>query len=161
MAFLIYIALLLAISVFGMLTWQMVSGNRLGRGNAGELSSQGGVSDREVEDIGIEAAARLEAFEAIQGRIRVHYPALARMLSGYLHVEALATKDGLEACVREMVLDWRSEKETVSGEISRLLAENPTEASVRAIIVSLCDAEFEEEGYRTWLVWLQGQFNDL
>lgn len=161
MVFLIYVALLLAIGVFGLMVLQMMRGNRVEHDSQTSLPSGSSKSYDPDAGVGEQAASTLADFEATQSRIRAHYPVLARMLSGYLHAEALSKGEGLEGAVREMVLDWRPERESVITEITRVLAENPTEEAIRAVMLSICDAEFEQEGYRNWLIWLQGQFNDL
>ena len=163
MVFLIYVALLLAIGVFGLLALQMLNSRKeiARREEGGILAGPAKSTDRDPAVLGQAATQQLAALEATQERLRAHYPALSRMLSSYLHAEALSTEGGLEQAVGEMVIDWQAESAPVIDDISRLLAENPEEAAVRAILQSFCDANFEVEGYRAWLIWLQGQFNSL
>jgi len=105
-------------------------------------------------------AETMEALEAAKASLRTTYPALARMFGGYLHAEQLFEK-GPEEAVREMILDWQPEREAVIAEITHLLADNEDEREARAIVRSFCDLDLEQEGYRPWLIWLQGQFNSI
>ena len=162
MVLLIYLVILVALGVFAMLAMQL-GGVRLGnrdRARLPETSSAMTIDGTAMTPAGA-VAQTLKALEAAQGQLRTHYPVLARMLGGYLHAEAIHGGDGVEAAVREMVLDWQPERKAVIDEIARVLADNADESEVRAIITSFCDLDLEDERYRAWLIWLQGQFNDL
>jgi hypothetical protein len=81
------------------------------------------------------------------------------MLGGYLNAHSIAEAGGLEAAVDRMVADWSGRRKEVEAELVRVLAENPEEQDVRAILLSCCDAPFDGEGCRDWVIWLLGRFN--
>lgn len=163
MPILIYLVILIALGVFAMLAMQL-SGIRLGGNNQDKLTQNAPSSDAHTPAAAV--AQTMTALEQAQAQLRTQYPTLARMLGGYLHAEAIYGEassggSGLESAVREMVLDWRPERKAVIDDIALVLAENGEESDVRAILKSFCDLDLEKEGYRAWLIWLQGQFNDL
>lgn len=168
MILLIYLVLIIAVGVFSLLALQLLGISLPGRGQKSLPKSATGSSpvtlDGTYEEGGSPAAAVAETMAALDGataHLKTHYPVLARMLSAYLHAEALYTEAGPEAAVKEMVLDWQAERDAVIDDITRVLAENASEDEVRAVIKSFCDLSLDEEGYRPWLIWLQGQFNSL
>ncbi len=162
MGILIFLLVAMVLLTFSMAAFQLFFNinimGRLFRGNT-ENDNHHGQLDHDAQ--GNNVALQLKSLEEAQTRLRTQYPVVARMFGAYLHGESLHNAGGLESAVKEMVLDWRSEREAVISDIARILADNPDEESVRAIVISFCDARFEEEGYRTWLIWLQGQFNEL
>lgn len=114
-----------------------------------------------VSSPGEAAAATLRAFENASAAAKAAYPAVFAMLGGYLNAHAIETAGGLEPAVRSMIDDWAGRREEVTTELTKLLADNSGEAAARAIVVAACDADFEREGYRKWLIWLLGRFNAL
>ncbi len=104
------------------------------------------------------AAEHIRELSNDQAELRGRYPALFAMLGGYLNAHSIAEAGGLEPAVSRMVADWGPRREELKSELVRVLAENPEEQEVRAIILSCCDATFDEEGYRNWLIWLLGRF---
>lgn len=114
---------------------------------------------RDVSSPGKAAADTLKDFENARAELKLNYPAVFAMLGGYLNSHTIGETGSLESAVREMVADWRGRADEVSRELTKVLAENETEAECRAIILAACDASFEDEGYRAWLTWLLGQFN--
>ncbi|MEM6538673.1 MAG: hypothetical protein AAF668_13210 [Pseudomonadota bacterium] len=107
------------------------------------------------------AAERLAAFENATAEIKAAYPVLTSMFGGYLNGQAIADAGGIEGAVKTMINEWTGRRSEITTELTRVLSENETEAAARAIVVSLCDADFDDEGYRKWLIWLLGQFNTL
>ena len=150
---------LIAIGVFLLVAAQFLFGFGLfrGRGAVGqrkEATLEGATPAKQV-------AERLKALENDQAALRARYPAVFGMLGGYLNSHTIADAGGIEGAVREMIADWTQRREEVKAEIVRLLAENESEEEVRAIVVSACDASFDAEGYRNWMIWLLGRFNAL
>lgn len=96
-----------------------------------------------------------------QAALQARYPTVFGMLSGYLNAHSIEQSAGLEGAVQQMIADWSGRRAQVKEELVRLLAENPEEQDVRAIVLSACDATFEQEGYRDWLIWLLGRFNAM
>ncbi|MEE2691988.1 MAG: hypothetical protein VX640_10665 [Pseudomonadota bacterium] len=150
---------LLAIIVLLVLVAQFLFGVGLfkGRGAIGQRS-QAAVTDQSPAK---RVADRLKALENDQATLRAEYPAVFGMLGGYLNAHTIQDAGGLEGAVKEMIADWTPRREEVKAEIVRLLAENESEEEVRAIVVSACDAGFDGEGYRNWMIWLLGRFNAL
>ena len=107
------------------------------------------------------AAEALKGLADAQAELKSRYPALFGMLSGYLNAHGIEAAGGIENAVRQMIADHASRREQIKGEIVRLLAENESEEETRAIVLSACDATFEHEGYRNWLIWLLGRFNAM
>jgi hypothetical protein len=107
------------------------------------------------------AAEALKGLADAQTILQSRYPAVFGMLSGYLNAHSIEAAGGLENAVRQMVADHASRGEQIKGELVRLLAENESEEEVRAVVLSACDATFEQEGYRNWLIWLLGRFNAM
>lgn len=107
------------------------------------------------------AAEALRGLADAQSALKARYPAVYGMLSGHLNAHSIESAGGLEAAVRQMIADWSGRRDQAKGELVRLLAENESEEEVRAIVLSACDATFEQEGYRNWLIWLLGRFNAL
>lgn len=107
------------------------------------------------------AAEALKGLADAQNELKSRYPAVFGMLSGYLNAHSIEAAGGLESAVRQMVTDHAARGEQIKGELVRLLAENDSEEEVRAVVLSACDATFEQEGYRNWLIWLLGRFNAM
>ena len=107
------------------------------------------------------AAAALRDLSTAQAELKAKYPSVFGMLSGYLNAHSIEAAGGIEGAVRQMLADWTGRRDQVKGELVRLLAENESEEEARAIVLSACDATFEHEGYRNWLIWLLGRFNAL
>ena len=118
-------------------------------------------SAREVSSPAKSAADTLKEFENARAELKHNYPATFAMLGGYLNSHTINSSGSLEAAVKEMIADWRGRSEEVARELTKLLADNDSEEEVRAIVLSACDADFEQEGYRAWLTWLLGQFNSV
>ena len=159
---------LLVLAVVGLVALQILFGlnflKRLsGRGSVRQIPDR--ADPVEVGGTGGDLAEKVDelrgSLERAEEQLRTRYPVLARMLSGYLHAEGIQAAGGLESAVKEMILDWQGEREAVVTEIARVLAENENEDSVRAIILACCDLDLTKEGYRNWLVWVQGQFSAL
>ncbi|MEM9014408.1 MAG: hypothetical protein AAGB02_04800 [Pseudomonadota bacterium] len=122
------------------------------------------VIDGKATDIstpGKAAASALRDFDNARARLQQEYPSVTAMLGGYLNAHAIGNAGSLEAAAKEMIADWVGRREEVARELTRLLADNTSEDEVRAIVVASCDAEFDQEGYRAWLTWLLGQFNEV
>ncbi len=115
----------------------------------------------EVKSPGAYAASLLREFENVRGELKSRYPATFAMLGGYLNSHTVAEHGGLEGAVKEMIADWTPRREEAMRELTKLLAENDTEAEIRAIVAAACDADFDQEGYRAWLTWLLGRFNAI
>jgi hypothetical protein len=107
------------------------------------------------------AAGALRDLSDAQAALQARYPTVFGMLSGYLNAHSIEQSAGLEGAVQQMIADWSGRRAQVKEELVRLLAENPEEQDVRAIVLSACDATFEQEGYRDWLIWLLGRFNAM
>lgn len=107
------------------------------------------------------AAAALRDLAEAQNALKSRYPTVFGMLSGYLNAHSIETSGGIEAAVKQMIGDWSARRDQAKEELVRLLAENDSEEEARAIVLSACDATFEQEGYRNWLIWLLGRFNAL
>lgn len=107
------------------------------------------------------AAEALKGLAGAQMELRSRYPAVFGMLSGYLNAHSIESAGGLENAVRQMIADHASRRGQIKGELVRLLAENESEEETRAVVLSACDATFEQEGYRNWLIWLLGRFNAM
>lgn len=107
------------------------------------------------------AAEALKGLADAQTALQSRYPAVFGMLSGYLNAHSIEAAGGIENAVRQMVADHASRRDQITGELVRLLAENESEEEVRAVVLSACDATFEQEGYRNWLIWLLGRFNAM
>ena len=105
------------------------------------------------------AAEHLRELSNAQADLKARYPVLFAMFGGHLNAAAISETGSLESAVRAMVADWTPRREDVKEELVRVLAENPSEEEVRAVLLSCGDATFEEEGYRSWLIWLLGKFN--
>ena len=116
---------------------------------------------RDVSSPGKNAADTLKDFENARAELKSRYPAVFAMLGGYLNSHTIGETGSLESAVREMIADWKGRSDEVSRELTKVLAENETEAECRAVILAACDASFEDEGYRAWLTWLLGQFNSF
>lgn len=107
------------------------------------------------------AAEALQGLAEAQAELKARYPAVFGMFSGYLNAHSIEAAGGIENAVRQMVADHSSRAEQIKGELVRLLAENASEEETRAVVLSACDATFEQEGYRNWLIWLLGRFNAM
>ncbi len=163
MAFLIQLVLVAIFILIILQIFKMVRGD--GAKEIDDRSGAGGpVIEGEARDVsspGKSAAETLKDFENARAELKGRYPAVFAMLGGYLNSHTIGDLGSLEAAVKDMVKDWAPRRDEVARELTRLLADNETEEEVRAIILAACDAEFEQEGYRAWLTWLLGQFNDL
>lgn len=109
----------------------------------------------------MDAAAALRGLADAQAALKARYPAVFGMLSGYLNAHSIESAGSLELAVDQMIADWGGRRDQVKGELVRLLAENESEEAARAVVLSACDATFEQEGYRNWLIWLLGRFNAM
>ncbi|MBY0422896.1 MAG: hypothetical protein K2Q06_11380 [Parvularculaceae bacterium] len=109
----------------------------------------------------LDAAAALRGLADAQAALKSRYPAVFGMLSGYLNAHSIETAGSLESAVKQMIADWGGRRDQVKGELVRILAENESEEGARAVVLSACDATFEQEGYRNWLIWLLGRFNAM
>ncbi len=116
---------------------------------------------RDVTSPGKTAADTLKEFENARAELKSRYPAVFAMLGGYLNSHTIGETGSLESAVKEMITDWKARSDEISRELTRVLADNETEDECRAVILAACDASFEDEGYRAWLTWLLGQFNDF
>lgn len=115
----------------------------------------------EVKSPAAYAASLLREFENVRSELKRQYPATFAMLGAYLNSHTIAEHGGVEGAVKEMIADWTPRSDETMREITRLLAENDTEEEVRAIVTAACDADFGQEGYRAWLMWLLGRLNAL
>ena len=149
------ILFLIAIGVFVLIGIQIYNARR--NTKAIEASANKPVTDSSAAL----AASALRDLENARAELRGEYPALHAMFGGYLNEHSINEAGGIEGAVKEMIADWTARREEVGAEIVRLLSQTSDEEEVRAIMVSLCDAEFETEGYRNWLTWLLGQFNAI
>ena len=147
---------LIAVGVFLLLGAQLLFGFRL-FGDRRRIKDAA-ASARNVSPAQ-NAAEHLRELSNAQADLKARYPVVFAMLGGYLNTHTIAEAGGLESAVKQMVGDWSPRREEVKAELLRLLAENPSEEEVRAIVLSCADATFEEEGYRAWLIWLLGRFN--
>jgi hypothetical protein len=156
MVFLLELIVLGVFVLIGVNVW-----NGMKRGGA-PVESGGGVTiegtAREISSPAAYAAELLSEFENVRAELKTRYPATFAMLGGYLNNHTIAEHGGLEGAVKEMIADWAPRREEAMRELTKLLAENETEAEIRAIVASACDAEFDAEGYRAWLTWLLGRF---
>lgn len=149
---------LIAIGIFaliGVTLWNSMRRDRI-TGDAGPKTIDG--EARDVSNPGRYAAETLRDFEHAQAALKQAYPAIFAMMGGYLNGHSINQAGGLEAAVGEMIEDWRARSAEVSRELVRLLAENETEDECRAIVMAACDADFDQEGYRSWLMWLLRAF---
>ena len=108
-----------------------------------------------------DAAEALRGLADAQAALKARYPAVFGMLSGYLNAHSIETAGSLELAVKQMIADWTGRRDQVKDELVRVLAENPSEEDARAVVLSACDATFEQEGYRNWLIWLLGRFSAM
>ena len=113
----------------------------------------------EVRSPAANATRALKEFEAARADLKARYPLVFAMLGGYLNQHTISELGGTEAAAREMLADYAARREDIARELTRLLAENDSEAEARAIVTAACDADFDAEGYRAWLVWLLGRLN--
>lgn len=158
MAFLLQLIILGIIVLIGFHVWNALKDPRVENRERGTMIDG---TAREVSSPGKTAAETLKNFENVRAQLKNRYPAVFSMLGGYLNAHTINQSGSLEAAVKEMIADWTARRDEVARELTKLLAENDSEEEVRAIVLAACDAEFEQEGYRAWLTWLLGQFNDL
>lgn len=154
-AFLEFLALVILVVLVGQFLFGV--GLFKGRGMIGESKRQP-IADQSPAQ---RAAQRLRELSDDQAALKARYPVVFGMLGGYLNSHTIAEAGGVEGAVKELLADWSARREEAKAEIVRLLAENPAEDEVRAIIVSACDANFDAEGYRDWMIWLLGRFNTM
>lgn len=159
MAFLLQLLILGIFILIGVQIWNGVKngGERVDHHKSKTID---GVA-RDVSTPGKAAAATLKEFENARAELKSRYPAVFSMFGGYLNSHTIGETGSLEAAVKEMIADWKPRADEISHELARLLAENDTEEECRAIVLAACDASFDDEGYRAWLTWLMGQFNDF
>lgn len=150
---------LIALGVFILIGMQLFNAGRTGR--AGRVSQDERIPLPSSSSPAGSAAAALRELENVRADLRARYPAVFSMLGGYLNEHTVREDGSVEAAVEEMIADWRGRSEEVAREIVTILSENPDEEEVRAIVMAACDVTFEEEGYRNWLTWLLGRFNDV
>lgn len=148
---------LIAIGVFLLIGAQLLFGFKLFGGGKPAIEDRAAKA-RDISPAQ-NAAEHLRELSNAQADLKARYPVLFAMFGGHLNSAAIAETGGLESAVRAMVADWSPRRDEVKDELVRVLAENPSEEEVRAVILSCGDATFEEEGYRSWLIWLLGKFN--
>lgn len=146
----------IAVGIFLLLIAQLLFGFRLFGGRA-RLADKAGAS-RNLSPAQ-SAAEHLRELSNAQADLKARYPVLFGMLGGYLNVHSIGEAGGLEPAVKQMIADWTARREEVKAELVKVLADNPGEDEIRAIVLSCADATFEDEGYRDWLIWLLGRFN--
>lgn len=163
----IFFLQLIALGIFaliGITLWNTMRGGRLGEtrntaiDRGGDQTIDG--TARDVSQPGRYAAETLKEFEHAQSVLRQAYPLTFDMLGGYLNGHTINDVGGLESAVSEMIDDWQPRGSEVSRELVRLLAANETEDECRAVIMAACDAQFDQEGYRAWLMWLLRAFSE-
>ncbi len=159
MAFLLQLIILGIVVLIGLQLWNAMKGGNPRVEKHGSKTIEGTAQD--VSSPGKTAAETLKEFENARAELKSRYPAVFAMLGGYLNNHTIGETGSLEAAVKEMIADWKTRSDEVSHELAKLLADNETEEECRAVILAACDATFEEEGYRAWLTWLLGQFNDF
>jgi hypothetical protein len=155
------IVALIELLVFVAIVWFVISAITKGRA-LGDKRASGPVIDGRAEEVrspADKATRALKDFESARADLKARYPLVFAMLGGYLNQHTIAELGGVEAAAREMLADYAARREEASRELTRLLAENDTEAEARAIVTAACDADFDAEGYRAWLVWLLGRLN--
>jgi len=163
---------LIALGIFALIAVNLWNGMRRGRdiaqGDGGGPQYTGALPTRDEAKVPLpeaapaaRAAVLLRDFENVRAELKGRYPATFSMLGGYLNNHTIAEHGGLEGAVREMIADWTPRRDEAMREITKLLAENETEEEVRAIVTAACDADFNQEGYRSWLTWLLGRLNAL
>ena len=159
MAFLLQLTILGIIILIGFQVWNAM---KSGGGRVEQRGSKtiDGVAE-EVSSPGQQAAETLKEFEDARAELKARYPAVFAMLGGYLNSHTINETGSLEAAVKDMIADWAARREEIARELTRLLADNETEAECRAIVLAACDADFDQEGYRAWLTWLLGRFNEF
>ncbi|MEO1015679.1 MAG: hypothetical protein AAFX08_10880 [Pseudomonadota bacterium] len=163
MAFLLQ---LLVIGVLGLLAMNIFNAWRGNVGGRVERRPSGPIIDGVAEEVadekpGAAAASALKDFENATAALKSAYPSTFAMLGGYLNAHAIEQAGGVEAAVKTMIEEWAGRREEISSELTKLLAETEHEEAARAFVVAACDADFELEGYRKWLIWLLGRFNAL
>lgn len=153
---------LIALGVFALIAvnlWKAFAGGaRVARNDRGPVIDG---RAEEVKSPAAHAARLLREFENVRAELKSRYPATFAMLGGYLNSHTLAEHGGIEGAAKEMIADWTPRRDEAMRELTKLLAENDTEDEVRAIVSAACDADFSQEGYRAWLTWLLGRFNNL
>jgi predicted Zn-dependent protease len=155
------IVALIELLVIVAIVWFVVSAISKGRALRNERPS-GPIIDGRAEEVrspAEKATRALNEFEAARADLKARYPLVFAMLGGYLNQHTISELGGVEAAAREMLADYAARREEVSRELTRLLAENDSEAQARAIVTAACDADFDTEGNRAWLVWLLGRLN--
>ncbi|MEK7264646.1 MAG: hypothetical protein AAB227_00980 [Pseudomonadota bacterium] len=153
---------LVALGIFALIAihlWKAFTGaSRVSRDDRGPVIEG---RAEEVKSSAAHAASLLREFENVRAELKGRYPVTFVMLGGYLNSHTIAEHGGLEGAVKEMISDWTPRRDEAMREITKLLAENDSEDEVRAIVSAACDADFSQEGYRTFLTWLLGRFNAL
>jgi len=155
MIVLLELLVVLAILWFGVSLWAK------GRALRDERT-RGPIIEGRAEEIRSPAQAATHAlneFEAARADLKARYPIMFAMLGGYLNAHTIAELGGVEPAVKEMLADYAPRREEASRELTRLLAENSSEAEARAIVLAACEANFDAEGYRAWLAYLLGKLN--
>ena len=160
MAFLLQLILLAIVVLIGV---QIFNGMKRGGSRLSDRRDDSAIEGtaRNVSSPGKSAADTLKAFENVRADLKNRYPAAFAMLGGYLNAHTIGEAGSLEAAVKQMIDDWRPRQDEIARELTKILADNETEEEVRAVMLAACDAEFEQEGYRAWMTWLLGQFNDI
>lgn len=154
-----YVLQLIAVGVLALVAVNVWNAWRGGRAQV-EDRHKPGVSGPAAGDTPVgRAVAALSGFEDAQAELKAAYPIVFAMLGGYLNAHTVGEHGGPEGAVKEMVADWAPRRDEASRELTRLLADAPEERDARAVVLAACDADFDREGYRAWLVWLLGQFN--
>lgn len=150
---------LLILAAIAFVGFQIYRGMRGGPARGGRGPVIDGRAERKAESPARSAAEHLRELSNAQADLKARYPLLFGMLGGYLNMHSIAEAGGLESAVARMIADWSARRDEVKAELVRVLAENPEEADVRAVVISSCDAAFDDEGYRDWLIWLLGRFS--
>ncbi len=151
---------LIAIGVFalvGVTLWKSLRTPKIG-GSQGDGPVIDGVAEESL-NLSATAAEALRHYDNVRNALKQKYPAVFAMLGGYLNAHTIADHGGVESAVRQMMVDWRARHEEVARELAALLAEIDGEDEARAVVLAACDADFDQEGYKSWLSWLLSQFN--
>lgn len=154
---LVDLLVLAGIAFVGLQIYRSVTGGGRARRPSGGPIIEGRAETR-AESPARSAAEHLRELSIAQSELKARYPILFSMLGGYLNAHSIAEAGGLESAVARMITDWTPRREEVKAELVRVLAENPEESDVRAIVMTSCEASFDDEGYRDWLIWLLGRF---
>lgn len=160
---------LIALGVFGLLVVTVWNAMRStpDRIDEGTSSDSGPIIDGAASEVDTAppsasptsaAADALRQYEKARNDLKAKYPALFAMLGGYLNAHTIGDHGGVEGAVKEMIADWTPRREEVARDLAKFLADAESEEAARAFVLAACDADFEQEGYRSWLSWLLTRF---